>query len=606
MKTLNSYILLLAFMTVALLTACHESKDVPFLQSNGDVAIDNIIKQGWLLKTVEKKSNWKFCFEEGEVEFPIEEIVEVKTDLSSWNTTIVYRNGKMQDVPTLGNMIDDMVAYVEVNPSGFNPLAAQVRMNFPQGGTVRTIVHSKDGCKHPDIEHNNAFDSQKVQIITILGLYADYINKVELVYSDKKGRERCRTWIDIKVDKLDMDYPPVINVLTAQVDKMEPGLNLVNSPGHDEDDTSRPYMVDADGEIRWLLDWRKSKDLLHIGAQCGLHRLSNGNFVTGDFNNNQLVEVDLLGNLIHKWNLTEMGYVFHHEAREVANGNYWVTVTKRGAMHLDGKTPRILDFIIELNPETGSVVKEWDFSTILDTTRIIKMNDQNPGAQQYGQSKTNWLHNNGVAEFEDDMVITGRWQGIFGCHKDGRLKWIIAPHNNWSDEYKPYLLQPLDRNGQPIMDEDVLDGIKEHPDFEWSWGVHCPNVLPNGHILVFDNGYARNFIPRLQNDENSYSRAVEYEIDLEKKTVRQVWQYGKERERDCYASAISGVDFLPLTGHRMFCPGQDNRLSNGDVGGRVIEIDTQGTVIFELEIGTNTCASAFHRVNRMSLYPDNQ
>jgi len=32
-------------------------------------------------------------------------------------------------------------------------------------------------------------------------------------------------------------------------DRMEPGMNLVNSPGQDETDTSIPYMVDADGEI---------------------------------------------------------------------------------------------------------------------------------------------------------------------------------------------------------------------------------------------------------------------------------------------------------------------------------------------------------------------
>ena len=40
-------------------------------------------------------------------------------------------------------------------------------------------------------------------------------------------------------------------------------MNLVNSPGQDETDTSIPYMIDADGEIRWILDWEKSDCLLY-------------------------------------------------------------------------------------------------------------------------------------------------------------------------------------------------------------------------------------------------------------------------------------------------------------------------------------------------------
>ena len=59
------------------------------------------------------------------------------------------------------------------------------------------------------------------------------------------------------------------------------------------------------------------------------------------------------------------------------------------------------------------------------------------------------------------------------------------------------------------------------------------------------------------------------------------------------------------TDNRLFCPGQNNRLSDGTTGGRIIEIDPRtGEVVFELEVNTNTCASAFHRANRISLYPE--
>ena len=593
-------------MIFFVMTACSEDKETSFTSVGGDALIEENIKQGWLLKKVEQlNESCIFHFENEDIEMPTSDIADIRINTIKWNTSVTYSNGERREIPSLGNSIDEMVSNIEVNPSGFNPLAAQIRMNFPQGGAVRSIVHTKAGNKAPNIEHTYAFTNQKVQFIDVLGLYADYINKVEIVYTDKNGNERSRTTVDIPVKDLVLDNLPHFKVVKANVDQMEPGLTLVNSPGHDEDDTSRPYMVDVDGEFRWLLDWRQSKELLHIGAQCGLHRLPNGNFITGDFNNNKLVEVDALGNLIRQWNFNEMGYSYHHEVLPSASGNYIITVTKPGALHVDGKTPRILDYIIEFDPEKGEVTREWDLSNIMDANRLNPIDSELPGASVYGQSKTNWLHNNGVTEYGDLFVATGRWQGVFGFHRNGKLRWIIAPHNNWREEYKPYLLQPLDSKGDPIIDEDVLNGKKSHLDFDWSWGVHCPNVLPNGHILVFDNGYCRNFIPRLLTDEKSYSRAVEYEIDEKNKTIQQVWQYGKERGRDCYAYAISGVQYLPKTDNRMFCPGQDNRLGNNNTGGRVIEINSRtGEVVFELEIETNTCASAFHRANRVSLYSE--
>ena len=68
---------------------------------------------------------------------------------------------------------------------------------------------------------------------------------------------------------------------------MELGMNLVNSPGQDETDTSIPYMIDADGEIRWILDWEKSDEHRYIGIGCGLIRMQNGHYMTGDGNHHR-------------------------------------------------------------------------------------------------------------------------------------------------------------------------------------------------------------------------------------------------------------------------------------------------------------------------------
>lgn len=77
---------------------------------------------------------------------------------------------------------------------------------------------------------------------------------------------------------------------------------------------------------------------------------------------------------------------------------------------------------------------------------------------------------------------------------------------------------------------------KSSDDFDWPWGAHTAVALPNGHILVFDNGYGRNFVLARFDDQSLYSRAVEYEVNEEQRTVRQVWQFGKEAGHKYYGS----------------------------------------------------------------------
>ncbi|WP_260602036.1 aryl-sulfate sulfotransferase [Campylobacter fetus] len=61
-------------------------------------------------------------------------------------------------------------------------------------------------------------------------------------------------------------------------------------------------------------------------------------------------------------------------------------------------------------------------------------------------------------------------------------------------------------------------------------------------LSVFDNGDARHneqpAIPTIK-----YSRAVEYAIDEKKMTVKQVWEYGKDRGFDWYSPITSVVEY---------------------------------------------------------------
>lgn len=599
MKIIGRYTtLFLALLFV--MTACDEDK-ISTDTSEEYKTFLRLKQEDSLLKNIlQQDDSYIFQFETDTLIIPANDVVSVETDSERWKTTLTLHNQPVIEIPTLGTSIAAFVNDIRVNPSGFNPLAVRVRLGLPCGGRVRAAVIPKEGSKTPVQEHLFTYTHESTQLVDVLGLYADYINKVELTFTDKSGKERAKTVVDIKTAPIETRGFLSFNLVTARSEKMEPGLNLINSPGEGETDTSVPYMVDADGELRWILLLENS-ELEHIGAQCGLHRMKNGNYVTGDANFHRIVELDVLGNIVRKWDLKANGYTFHHEIMEGNNGNFLITVSKEGAKRPDKDELRVLDFVIELNPKTSNISKEWDFITMLDATRIVSIDSNLPGVALYGQSEKNWLHNNGITEMGDDLLATARWQGVFKYTRDGSLKWIIASHNAWSNSYKQYLLTPLDKNAQPITDKEVLNGKKSHPDFEWCWGVHCPIVLPNGHVMAFDNGYCRNNVALSFSDPGQYSRVVEYEIDEKNRTVRQVWQYGKERT-DCYAAAMSGVQYLEKTGNRLFCPAMGNRLSNGNFGSRIIEIDPKtNEVVYELEIQGGT----FHRANRVSLYPEN-
>lgn len=585
-----------AILMLACLSGCDEEETI-INTSEETSKIQTLIEEGSLLKGItHNDENYTLTFENGSVDIPADIVESVKENYEKWNTVLTFINKQEITIPTLGENINNAIQTVKLNPSGYNPLAANIFAAFPVKGRAKIIVHGKEGS-NGTIEYlfTNYGENQD---LTILGLYPNYDNKVSIIMTDKEGKERARTQISIKTDPLNIAVlPSYVKVKKIMFDKMEPGMTLLNDPGASEADTSCPYMLDADGEIRWVLDWRTSSDLLHIGAQCGLHRLENGHYLVGDANNYQVAEVDILGTVIKKWDLKALGYNFHHEAVMGKEGNLLIAVSKLDATLVNGKS-RIYDHIIEMSSDGGVITKEWDLAQILDSARYAVTDSSLPGAT-FGQTQGNWAHNNAVQYWNNDILASARFQGIFKFRKNGELVWMIAPHKNWRPEYEKYLLTPLDKNGNKITDIQVISGEKSSPDFDWPWGQHTPVIMPNGHILVFDNGYARNYISKPYTEPGQYSRIVEYEIDETNRTVRQVWEYGSKRE-DCYAAAMSAVQYLPETEHVLFCPGMGNKLSNGTYGGHIIEINPQtNEIVYEIEICTN-----FHRAKRLSLYPD--
>lgn len=552
-----------------------------------------------LLKVVKNGLTYEFSFEGEVIHIPLADISKIEPELERWLTKVTFSDGSTLAVPTKGTGLDHIVESIQINPSGLNPLAALVDVWLPTYGRVKVTVKGKHGDAGA-VTHLCKEDTPR-QRVPVFGLYPDHDNVVDLTFTDSKGRERGSTRIHIRTAAISLSDFPKWKIVKIDPDKIEDGVNLVNYPGQSEADVSMPYMIDSEGELRWLLDFKKSPQLQKLSFSIGLKRTKKGTFIAGDQSEPRVVELDMFGNLLRQWDLKKLGYSFHHEITESGNGNFLITVSKSSARLRNGE-PRINDFIIEMDPVTGTVVSEWDLTHQLDTARYVKPDGITPPA--FSQTANNWAHNNAIAEIGDNLLATLRYQGIVSFGRSGSMRWIISPHKLWGASYRSLLLRPIAEDGTLITDPAVIDGESAALGFDWPWGPHTPIALSEDRILVFDNGYNRNWIPNFNPGVTNYSRIVEYKIDVANKTVQQVWSYGKERGRQGFSQAVSGVQYLQQKGNVLFCPGMGVQTSMG-TGGRIVEVNPKSKeVVFDLEIAASS-GFAFHRVTRLPVYPEN-
>lgn len=473
------------------------------------------------------------------------------------------------------------------DPLEYAPLTAEVRVTTSRPIQVEVVVAGQGTSD--DLTHRFPAVSARSRF-PVLGLYPDAVNTITVRILDTDGTLLGDTVHPIVTPPLLGALPSV--TIDAVTPGAKPGMNLVSYFGHDGELTpQRPFIFDATGTIRWYLDLQSHPNLSELFYDDGVERLANGNLYFGDGSTGRIIEMDMLGRIVDDWPLP--GYGFHHQVLEKPNGNFIATVNKHGAATIE-------DYLIEIDRGTGAIVREWNLKQALDSTRRA-------WPTTFADQDVDWFHANGVAydPADDALIVSGRTQGTVKLTNDNEVVWILAPHRDWDragdgTDLSTRLLQPLDADGQPITDAAVLDGTANHPDFEWAWYQHAPELMPDGTLLLFDNGDNRNY-----SDQPLYSRAVAYRIDEAAMTVQQVWAYGKERGEATFSRIVSDVDYHAAEDNVVFMPGAV--VYDGTAYGKTVEIDrTTKDVVFEatIEAPTAPFGITFHRVERLPLYPD--
>jgi hypothetical protein len=130
-------------------------------------------------------------------------------------------------------------------------------------------------------------------------------------------------------------------------------------------------------------------------------------------------------------------------------------------------------------------------------------------------------------------------------------------------------------------------GIIDKPSgrFLWKWGKnelghqHDPNPLPNGHLLIFDNGFHA-----LRPGPGAQSRIIE--VDPKTNTI--AWKYEARPGWDFFSYFISGAQRLP-NGNTLICEGMT---------GRIFEVTHEGEIVWQY---TNPFFDEDERFGRVNL-----
>ena len=357
-------------------------------------------------------------------------------------------------------------------------------------------------------------------------MYADYHNSVTFEITTEEGK-RYRREITIKTDELPPEFP-TIEVERFLPQAIAPGFTFLHLGHYDADGnfTSLPSAIDNYGHVRWFY----TEEIGHI-----LYQLDNGNLLIQGSHaaskpDNLLLEIDMLGRTIAQ--RAEVASGIHHDLTLMPNGNLMILSSAPNSFE---------DGVVEVDGKTGNVIRGWDFRAILDQGRP---------PQPRNLETADWLHLNGIdfSETDDTFVISGRDQSavVKVAFESGSLRWILGNHEYWEYPYTDYLLTPIGE------------------DFQWQWGQHAPMIHPTdpSRLLVYDNGNERSYQNPVLPTEN-YSRAVEFEVDEEHMTVRQVWQYGEELGSTTFTPFIGDANYL-ANGNRLICFGGITRNLSGE------------------------------------------
>lgn len=409
------------------------------------------------------------------------------------------------------------------------------RTSVPALGSALAVtdgqpVRVRTGSSQPVTEHR----------VLLTGLHPDRTYRIRgRAVADTQEAESEVAWEWVS-GPLPEDFPVIDFELLVPGHAM-PGYTLFSLSRVGLDGTGVPtpdflptlVAVDPEGEVSWYLR------MLESGTQQGFSMLPDGNVgVVGDFG---LAEFTLEGEKVREVGTAALDVpTLHHDVVRLPGGNF-VSLTLELQPQPDSGTPPqafLVDVLIEFTPD-GRVVRRHAMDQFLPfdpantpTNNVNQWNYLFPGYRTVDVYHANSLNYDATS----DLLIVGLLQW-------GQI--LVLDGTTWD------VLGVLGEGGTV----ELAKG-------DWFRSTHGPHVLPNGNIVVYDNG------GHLQGGFEP-SRAMEYRLEpvepnpnakrVWTMAATEVWSY----QNDFFSPFMGNVQRLD-DGSTLICDGL--RLVPGDGG----------------------------------------
>jgi len=319
--------------------------------------------------------------------------------------------------------------------------------------------------------------------------------------------------------------------------RIDPCLRLYNNRSEE-----KAQLIRSDGTV--VHQWAHAQGRSWHYAEM----IEDGHLIAID-KNHSIVELDRDSNLVWKFETPS-----HHDLARRSNGNTYV-LSGRDRIDANMLPDRELyyDCCYEVTP-AGDIAWSW-FAE--DHAAELGIDTPLPGDYGFGD----WPHVN-TCEILPDSPTAARDErfragNLLMCGRIIHTIWVV------------------DRDTGAVV---------------WHWGPgeligpHMPTMLPNGNILIYDNG-------NLRGPARGYSRIVE----LEPLSGEVVWQYVADPPDAFYSPSRGSAERLP----------NGNHLIAESDSGRLFEVAPDGTVVWELRNDMKRADGRPDPIYRVKAYPPN-
>ena len=317
--------------------------------------------------------------------------------------------------------------------------------------------------------------------------------------------------------------------------------------------------IDGDAEVVWYYQ--------HNAPTLAVDQDDDHNLVFGQLNGVKFFEIEPDGTVVNEVSDTlDDGSIcspagrWHHESLIQPGGEVYFLGSEIQDVEING----------EARQQTGDSVVVWDRNTGTVSTLFSLFDFLDPVTDRTPAS---------------DIVAGFYWRG---CDQaENSEDWTHA-NSVWKDNQGSIIvsLRSLNQIISVSPDADSLEWRLGGPGSDFSfpdpgdqfYHQHTAQRLPNGNILLFDNGNARP-----PSEGGQFSRALELELDFDSMEATKVWEY--RFSPDLYAECCSSVERL-ANGNTVLVFGID---AAQDICCRtftLVEADQAGNTVSVIEISS--------------------